>query len=182
MGGPVRQFCHGTSPSISTAGLRVPSYFSSPCPQSRHPACHPALARHPAPARHPACYRCAWASLLLFPLDCACGGGARGGGELIRRRLVGEGKLISLVLLAVGAGVIKEGSGFLPSQVLGRAIMACAVKACAIKACNIKSCAIKAGATEVSSGSCHQGECEFLKQVRSRFAGARSGVLFILYR
>ncbi len=30
----------------------------------------------------PACYRCAWASLLLFPLDCACGGGARrrGGG------------------------------------------------------------------------------------------------------
>ena len=35
---------------------------------SRHPACHPALARHPAPARYPAYYRCTWASLLLFRL------------------------------------------------------------------------------------------------------------------
>ena len=65
------------------------------------------------------------------------------------------------MLLAVEAGAVKEGSGFLPSsRVLGRAITACAIKACAIKACAIKSCAIKA-----SSGSCHQGECECLKQV-----------------
>ncbi len=32
--------------------------------------------------------------LPLFPLDCACGGGERGRGELIRCRLVGEGKLV----------------------------------------------------------------------------------------
>jgi hypothetical protein len=37
---------------------------------------------------------------------------------------------IVLVLLAVEAGVIKEGSGFLPSRwVLSRAITACAIKA-----------------------------------------------------
>ena len=97
---------------------------------------------------------------------------------------VGSSGKVVRVLLAVGAGVV------LPSQVFGRAIIACAVKACAIK-----SCAIKAGAVKVSSGSCHQGECEFLKQVRSRFAPskvrssfapcpvvARSGILFILYR
>ena len=78
-----------------------------------------------------------------------------------------SGKVVR-VLLTVGAGVVKEGSGFLPSQVLGRA-----VKACAIKACAIKSCAVKAGAVKVSSGSCHQGECKFLKQVRSRFAPSK---------
>jgi len=88
------------------------------------------------------------------------------------------GKVVR-VLLAVGAGVV------LPSQVLGRAI----------KACAIKSCAVKAGAVKVSSGSYRQGECEFLKQVRSRFApskvrsmfapcpaGSEVWVLFILYR
>jgi len=39
---------------------------------------------------------------------------------------------VVLVLLAVEAGAVKEGSGFLPSRrVLGRAIKACAIKAVA---------------------------------------------------
>ena len=82
--------------------------------------------------------------------------------EAARVEVGSSGKVVR-VLLAVGAGVVKEGSGFLPSQVLGRAI----------KACAIKSCAIKAGAVKVSSGSCHQGKCEFLMQVRSRFAPSK---------
>jgi hypothetical protein len=33
--------------------------------------------------------------LLLFPLDCAGGGSARGGGKFVRRgRLIGEGELV----------------------------------------------------------------------------------------
>jgi hypothetical protein len=64
--------------------------------------------------------------LLLFPLDCACGGSARGGGRLIRGgKLVRGGRLIKggrlsvkvvLVLLAVEAGAVKA--------ILGRAIKA----------------------------------------------------------
>src|SRR6266513_6407453 len=51
---------------------------------------------------------------------------------------------VVLVLLAVEAGTVKEGSWFLPSRrVLGRAVKTC-VKACAIKACTIKACAITA--------------------------------------
>jgi len=65
---------------------------------------------------------------------------------------------VVLLLLAVEAGAVKEGSRFLPSRrVLGRAIAACAIKECAIRnvpsrrvlgraitACAIKECAIKA--------------------------------------
>ena len=94
--------------------------------------------------------------LPVFPLDCVCGGGTRGGGRLIRGRLVGGGRrigggrlvgevdwsekvslseMVALVLLAVNGGTVKEGSGFLPSRpVLGRAIKECAIKACAIEA------------------------------------------------
>ena len=69
-----------------------------------------------------------------------------------------------LVLLAVEASAVKEGSGFLQSRrILDRAITACAIKSCAIKACAIKVDAVKA-----SSGSCHQDECGFLKRVRVR--------------
>ena len=44
---------------------------------------------------------------------------------------------VVLLLLAVEAGAVKEGSRFLPSRrVLGRTITACAIKECAaIKAC-----------------------------------------------
>ena len=132
----------------------------------------PAATRHPVPIRHPilpatppSCLpssscpsssSCPLShSCLLFPLDCACVGGARrgGGGRLIRGRLFGDGKLVRkvvLVLPAVEAGAIKESSGFLPSaRVLGRAVTACTINACAIKVCAI----------ETSSGSCHQGRC-----------------------
>jgi hypothetical protein len=52
---------------------------------------------------------------------------------------------VVLVLLAVEAGAVKEGSRFLASRrVLGRAITVCAIKASAVKA---------------GSGSCHQGGC-----------------------
>jgi hypothetical protein len=43
--------------------------------------------------------------LLLFPLDCACGGGACGGGRLVR-----EGKLVVLVLFAIEADAVKAGA------------------------------------------------------------------------
>ena len=50
-----------------------------------------------------------------YPLDCACGGGARGGGRLVEEvassakvRLSEE---VVLMLLAVEASVVKEGSG-----------------------------------------------------------------------
>jgi len=51
--------------------------------------------------------------LLLFPLDCACGGGALGGGALGGGRLVrGDGLSGKVVLMlhTVGAGVAKAGS------------------------------------------------------------------------
>ena len=71
---------------------------------------------------------------------------------------------VVLVLLAVEAGAVKEGCGFLPSsRVLGRAIKACAIKSCAIKACTIKA----------SSGSSHEGECEYLKQVNGASTSLR---------
>jgi hypothetical protein len=61
---------------------------------------------------------------------------------------------VVLVLLALEVGVVKEGSGFLPSRrFLGPIITACA---------------IKAGVVEVDSRSCCQGECGFLKQVQRR--------------
>jgi len=51
---------------------------------------------------------------------------------------------VVLVLLAVEAIAVKEGSGFLSSRrILGRAITACTIK-----------------------GGCHQGGCEFSKQVK----------------
>jgi hypothetical protein len=48
-----------------------------------------------------------------------CGGGARGGGRLVRGWLVGKLSLseVVLVLLAIEAGAVKEGSGFLPGRV-----------------------------------------------------------------
>jgi hypothetical protein len=63
--------------------------------------------------------------LLLFQLDCACGGGARGGGRLVRGRVIGKVSLseVVLVLLAVEAGAVKEGSGFLLLR-LGRPVFA----------------------------------------------------------
>ena len=52
------------------------------------------------------------------------------------------GKVV-LMLLAVEAGTVEDGSRFLPSRrVLGRAITGCAVN----------GCAIKAGAVKASSG------------------------------
>ena len=85
--------------------------------------------------------------LFHFPLDCACGGGARGGDARGGGKLVGEVSLsekVVLVLLDVEAGVVKEGSGFLPSRrVLSHDITVCAIKARTIKACAIKACAIK---------------------------------------
>ena len=59
--------------------------------------------------------------------------------EVVRRggRLVGKVSLfekVVLVLLAVEAGTVKEGSSFFPSRrVLDRAITVCAIKACTIK-------------------------------------------------
>jgi hypothetical protein len=54
---------------------------------------------------------------------------------------------VVLVLIAIEAGPVKGGSGFLPSRpVLG--------------------CAIKAGVVELDSGSCCQGGCGFLKQIK----------------
>ena len=121
--------------------------------------------------------------LLLFPLDCACGRGSRGGGgRLIRGRLVREGELVRedrAMLLAVEAGAVKEGSGFLPSKRSpSRAIKSCAIKACAIEPCAIKAYAIKAGAVKASSGSCYQGRCGFLKQINGE---STSLLLQILY-
>ena len=68
--------------------------------RTKAPAHHPALVHqpssgpvfssyHPIPPAH---YRCACASL-LFLLDCACVGEARGSG-LVRGRLIGEGKFV----------------------------------------------------------------------------------------
>ncbi len=49
--------------------------------------------------------------------------------------MVSLSEKVVLVLLAVEAGAVKEGSGFLPSRwVLGRAMTACAIKECAVKA------------------------------------------------
>ena len=55
---------------------------------------------------------------------------------------------VVLVLLAVEAGTVKEGSGFLPS----RRVINCAIKKCTIKACAMKACAVKAGIVEADSG------------------------------
>jgi len=51
--------------------------------------------------------------LLLFPLDCACGAGAHGGGRLSEVGSSGKVNLsekVVLVLLAVEAGAVKKGS------------------------------------------------------------------------
>ena len=64
---------------------------SSSYPPPRHPSCHPA----PACPLSSSCPAIAVPRLLhLFPLDCACGSGARVGGWLIRGRRVMEGKLV----------------------------------------------------------------------------------------
>lgn len=61
---------------------------------------------------------------------------------------------IVLVLLAVEAGAVREGSGFLTSR-------------------RVLGCAIKAGVVEVDSGSCCQGGCRFLKQVKGASTSPR---------
>jgi hypothetical protein len=56
------------------------------------------------------------------------------------------------MLLAVEAGAVKEGSGFLSSSgVLGRAITACAIRPCAIKLFAIKVSAGKAPGPHLNS-------------------------------
>jgi len=70
--------------------------------------------------------------------------------------MVSLSEKVVLVLLAVEAGAVKEGSGFLPSRwVLGRAITACAIKECAVKECAVKECAVKAGAGAGAPDSIH---------------------------
>ena len=66
------------------------------------------------------------------------------------------GKVV-LVLLAVEAGAIEEGSGFLPS----RQVLDCAITTYAITACDIKTCI-----AEVDSEPRCQSRCRFLKQVK----------------
>ena len=67
---------------------------------------------------------------------------------------------VVLVLLAIEAAAVKEGSGFLPlRRVLGRAIKACAIKAC-VPSKRVRDLVIKAGVVAVDSGTCCQ------KQVR----------------
>lgn len=76
----------------------------SPCPPFRHPACHQTPIRHLSSSclLSSACLCstscalsvCLGLSFLLFPLDCACEGGARGGIRLVRDRLVAVRKLV----------------------------------------------------------------------------------------
>jgi hypothetical protein len=80
--------------------------------------------------------------LLLFPHDCVCGGGARGGGRLVRgsgevglSEKVSLSEKIVLVLLTVEAGAVKASSRFLlPRGFLDRAIKACAIKVSIVEA------------------------------------------------
>ena len=84
---------------------QLDSSHSNPAP-ARYPAIAPAIQLLPAilpaiqllpviqplPAILPAIALSGFH--LLFPLDCACGRGARIGGRLIRGRLAGEGKFV----------------------------------------------------------------------------------------
>ena len=73
---------------------------------------------------------------------------------------------VVLVLLAVEAGAIEEGSGFLSSRrILGCAIMVCTIKPCAVKLCTIKPKAV------CHQGGCHEGRFRILlsRRVSSRW-------------
>ena len=73
---------------------------------------------------------------------------------------VGSSGKVVLVLLAVEAGAVKEGSRFLLSRrVLGRAIKAHAIKAHTTKTYTIKAHTVKARAVKASAGSYHHAEC-----------------------
>jgi len=101
--------------------------------------------------------------LLLSPLDCACGCGARGGGRLVIGRLVGEGELVregrasaprrrgrccqgGLWGLAIEGCSRSCDHGVCDQGVCDQGVcdQACAIKAGAVKACAIKEDAIKA--------------------------------------
>jgi len=109
-----------------------------------------------------------------------------GGGRHVRGRLVGEDKLVREGRASASRcrGKCRQGGlGFLSSRrILSCAIAPCAIKACAIKACAIKTCAIKgvcdqACAIKASPGCCHQGGCEFLKQVKGASTSLRVQIL-----
>jgi hypothetical protein len=82
---------------------------------------------------------------------------------------------VVLVLLAVEASAVKEGSGFLPL----RRVFGCAITVCAITRCAIKAGTINAGVVEVDSRLYCQGGCKFLKQVKGVSASLRLQTLFI---
>jgi len=85
---------------------------------------------------------------------------------------------VMLVLLAVEAGAVKEGSRFLPSRrvpskacaIQGVYHQACAIKGVCHQSCDhprrVRDLAIKAGVVEVDFGSCSQVGCWFLKQIK----------------
>jgi len=105
---PPSTSCPSSCPPSTSCRPSYPSsnscMLSSSCPLPTY-ACH--SAHHPAPVHH----RCAWASP-SFPLDCACGSGAHGGGRLVGGRLVGKvsfSEKVVLVLPAIEAGAIKVG-------------------------------------------------------------------------
>jgi hypothetical protein len=65
----------------------------------------------------------------------------RGGGRLVRSRLIGNMQVLHIV----EAGGVKEGSGLLSSkQVLGRAITTCVINVCIVNASAINACIVNA--------------------------------------
>ena len=75
--------------------------------------------------------------LLLFPLDCICRGGERGGGRLVGRdTLFSLAELVTMVGRLLRSGgqdlVIKAGARYLPSrQARSGRVLGCAIKASA---------------------------------------------------